>query len=368
MAAAILDGMAADWTPERLQDLLAAEFGESRILDGFVARPGGRGRTRAVGARLALHVSSGSVPGVSVTSLVRSLLVKSPVLLKPGRGDVVLPVLYLQALADLDPEVAAAAAVVYWPGGERVAEERALEVADLVVAYGSDASIGALRARVPAHIPFVAYHHRVSVAVVGKDALAGPALGPTAADVATAVALFDQRGCVSPQVVWVEEGGEAPPRSFARALADALGDLEGTLPSGVLDDGEASDLQQRRGTAEMLAAAREDVEVWSGGLSSWTVVYEGSSELGGGPGRFVRVRPLSAVEALAGELAPSGPWLQTVAVAGLGDRLGSLAEALARIGVTRITPLSRAPWPPPWWHHDGMGALEALVRRVDLEE
>jgi hypothetical protein len=66
-------------------------------------------------------------------------------------------------------------------------------------------------------------------------------------------------------------------------------------------------------------------------------------------------------------VASIGPHLQTVGVAGCGDRVEGLAEALARVGVLRIAGFVDVPFPPPWWHHDGDGPLRSLVRWVDLE-
>jgi len=368
MASSILDGMAADWTAERLVALLESEFGDPSVRDRFVVRPG-RGRTRALGPAFAVHLSSGNVPGVSVTSMLRSLLVGTAVLLKPGRGDVVLPVLFAETLGALHPELAAATSVVYWPGGEDGLEGHLLSLADLVVAYGSDSSVRAVRRRLPAHVPLVAYRHRASVALVGREALERSRVRSTAREVAVAVALFDQRGCVSPQLVWVEEGGEATPSELAEAVANELRSVDVDLPVGALADDEAAVLQQRRGTAELLAASGTDVRVWSGGASPWTVVFEGGSEgPGGGPGRFIRIRPIPDAREIGEALAPIGPHLQTMALTGLGERVEAIAEILARVGVIRIAPLSRAAWPPPWWHHDGMGPLGALVRWVDLEE
>lgn len=370
MARAILDGMAADWTTPRLESLLEVDLGDASVLDGFVDRPG-RGRVRALGAPFAVHLASGSVPGVSTTSLIRSLLVKTAVLLKPGRGDVVLPVLFLGALAESDPALAEAAAVLYWPGGEEATEDVVLAAADLVVAYGSDASVASVRRRLPPHVPLVRYHHRSSIAVVGREALAVGTMEGAAADAARAVALFDQRGCVSPQLFWVEEGGERSPRDFAGALARALDRIEEELPSGVLTDAGASALQQLRGAAELRAAAGEDIAVWSGGTTPWTVIYEGATGpgAGGGPLRFARVRPVAdARRPWTGLLAPFRHHLQTVAVAGLGSRTEEVAELLARAGGVRVTSLERAPWPPPWWHHDGEGPLRSLIRWIDLED
>ena len=40
---------------------------------------------------------------------------------------------------------------------------------------------------------------------------------------------------------------------------------------------------------------------------------------------------------------------------------------LARLGASRVVPISQIPWPRPWWHHDGSGPLLDLVRWTDLE-
>ena len=45
-----------------------------------------------------------------------------------------------------------------------------------------------------------------------------------------------------------------------------------------------------------------------------------------------------------------------------------LAEAFCRAGATRVTSFEKAPWPPPWWHHDGASVLAGLIRWIDLEE
>ena len=80
---------------------------------------------------------------------------------------------------------------------------------------------------------------------------------------------------------------------------------------------------------------------------------------------------MKAAESTDAILEAVGPFrrhLQTVGVGGLTEheRL-ALAEGLSRLGAVRVAPLAGAPWPPPWWHHDGMGPLDALVRWSDLE-
>ncbi len=397
MAETVLHGMARDWTRDRLQALLEAEFSDPGVLDGFRDRPGA-GQTRASGYPLTLHIGAGTVPGVATTSLIRALLVKSAVLLKPGRGDVVLPVVFARGLAEEAPSLSRTVAVVYWPGhspGRAGGDDPALTAlrgADLVVAYGSDETLREIRDALPLATPFRAYRHRMGVGMVGKEAL-GAVKGRTGAggsrkvareeargrarevavavarEVALAAALFDQRGCVSPQVILVEEGGETKPETFAELLARELEILEEELPSGRVTDEEAAALHQLRGEGEMDEAVGRGRVLHGGKTAPWTVLYQPGGEVQ--PtclNRSVRVIPVGSWQDAVERLRPWRPHLQTVGLAGWEGQEGRVMETLAALGVSRVTSFSRVPWPPAWWHHDGTGPLRTLIRWTDREE
>ena len=394
MAETVLDGMARDWTRDRLLALLEAEFSDPGVLDGFRDRSGG-GQTRASGYPLTLHIGAGTVPGVATTSLIRALLVKSAVLLKPGRGDVVLPVVFARGLAEEAPSLSRTVAVVYWPGHSPERTEgddpalTALRGADLVVAYGSDETLREIRDALPLATPFRAYRHRMGVGMVGKEALGagkggtGPGGGrkvarkvaregavavAVAREVAMAAALFDQRGCVSPQVVLVEEGGETKPETFAELLARELEILEEELPSGRGTDEEAAALHQLRGEGEINEAVGRGRVLHGGKTAPWTVLYQPGGELQ--PtclNRSVRVIPVGSWQDAVERLRPWRPHLQTVGLAGWEGQERRVMDALAALGVSRVTSFSRVPWPPAWWHHDGTGPLRTLVRWMDRE-
>lgn len=410
MAERIIDGMARDWTAQRLEALLRLEFPDPGVLDGFVDPPAGggapmgggvrRARLRAQGDRVALHICAGSVPGVSTTSLVRSLLVKSPVLLKPGRGDRVLPSLFLEGLEAADPHLARAVRVRYWAGGDPPLEEAVLDRVDRVVVYGSDETVGRIRHRTPVATPVVAYHHRISAAFVGPEALEAPQLERVCRDLARAASTFDQRGCVSPHRVWVQ-GSPPRIRELAEALAKAMEEERRVVPPGPTDPSLAARVHQVRGTAELRGgAAGRDAGgggVWSGPGVSWTVVEEGARDpLPPGVGlRTLAVRPLprnlpdgaadgrgresqggrgrssdgdlpgSRYGPLVQALAGVRSHLQTAGIAGFGRDEPAVADALARAGFTRICPLEEVAFPPAWWHHDGAGPLRRLIRWVE---
>ncbi len=373
MARAIIEGMARDWTADRLETLVRSEFDDPEVLDR--PRPGPEGdRGLAMGDGFALHIASGSVPGVGATSMLRSLLVKTPLLLKPGRGDQILPELLALAIGEADPELASAFEVLYWPGGEGgVLEEVALARAERVVVYGGDDTVAEIRRRVRPGTPVVAYPHRVSVGMVGRAALAehGDALADAAA---SSAALFDQRGCVSPHMIWVE-GEPERVREWAEQVARASERWARALPPGPLEPDEAARIQQRRASLELRAAiATEagrggDCRMWVGESLSWTVALDPDPSFTPSClGRTLLIKPVGALVDVLGILGEHRSVLQSVALEVEAGRRDTLSAELARHGCTRITSFVRQPWPPAWWKHDGRGPLEVLVRRISLEE
>lgn len=84
--------------------------------------------------------------------------------------------------------------------------------------------------------------------------------------------------------------------------------------------------------------------------------------------RVVSLYPAPDLCGVADVLEEVGGYLQTVAIEGAEDRLPTLAEALCQVGATRVTSFEKAPWPPPWWHHDGASVFAGLIRWIDLEE
>jgi hypothetical protein len=370
MVRRILDGMIVDWRADRLWSLLRSEFSDPLVLDSF--RPHGEGAnlTRAFGPQLATHVFSGNVPGVAVTSLIRSLLVKSASLGKTAAGEPLLPALFAQAVAQTDPGLGACLAVTYWPGGAEALEGAAVTAADTVIVYGGTEAVASLRSRTPTGTRFLGYGHKLSFGVVARETLDARGTADTASEAALDVATFDQQGCVSPHLFYVEEGGSTTPREWARMLAIAMEQLERELPRGTLAPGEASAIRQLRGEAEFAQIAGSGTEIHSSPEgTAWTVIYEPDTEfVASCLNRVVRVKPIADLGEIAPLVTRVGPMLQTVGVAASAERMGGIASVLGRLGVSRVAPLGQMAWPPSQWHHDGRPPLRDLVRWCDLEQ
>ena len=367
MVELIVDRMAADWRAGALERLLASELGDGAVLDRFVVEPGARRRVRALGPELTLNVFAGNVPGVSVTALVRCLLVKSAVFGKTAADDPVLPVLFARALAREDAELASCVALTYWPGGQAEAEDAALAEADAIVVYGGADVVRSVRARAPGRARVIEHGPRVSFGFVARESLAAAGVRELARDIAQAAATFDQHGCVSLHGAFVERGGAVDPGELAHLVFEELTALESRLPTGILAPDEAARLHAERARAEFQHI--EGGAVHAATAAGATVVYAPVPD--GTPScldRFIRISAVDDLREGIAELAPLGALLQSAALAAPVGRADAIASDLAAAGFTRITPFRHMPWPPAHWHHDGASPLRELVRWVDFED
>ncbi len=385
MAGVVARGMAESWTTESLMLLLHAEFPDPAVLDGFVAAgPTADAPTAdsptAVTARevtaaapgVTLHIGAGSVPGVTVTSMIRALMVKSPVLAKPGAGDVVLTRLFARELHRADDRLRHAVAMQYWPGGDPGHdgwEREVLTRAGQVVVYGGDDTIESVRARTPATTRLIEHPNRLGVAIVD------PRSAPDAdGHAARAVALFDQKGCVSTHLILLLGALDDPlaPENQEHAvqwcgrLAASLEALSGTLPPATASPGELSARHQLRGRLAIRHAGSADIRSWSCPAGTWTVVLGRPDSFEPVGGRTAWVVPVPDLSRCLEILRPLRRVLQSVGVAGLGARRRAFGQAISAVGATRIVPLDQVPFPDPDWLHDGSRPLGELVRWTEL--
>jgi hypothetical protein len=141
--------------------------------------------------------------------------------------------------------------LVTFPGGDVEREAALVESAELVAVYGGDATVEAIAARLGS-TPLIAHGHGVSVAYCGKNALGDTHIARTISNLSLDVCAYDQRGCLSPQVVYVEETPELSAAAFAERLAnEGLGPLSRTLPRGPLPVSVGAAQTQWRGIAEV---------------------------------------------------------------------------------------------------------------------
>ena len=336
-------------------DLLDLDLGSREALDGFFWRAGGV-YSRAWGPGLLTCVFSGNVPGIPAFDMALGLALKSAVLVRPASEEPVFAPLFARSVAAEDEALGRCLAVTRWGYEETWPYERA----GAVLAYGSDQSVAAIRRLVPAGVRFLGHGHKISFAVVTREACTKE----TAQQLAYDVTMYDQQGCVSPHMAFVERGGALAPSAFAAAVGSALREYAASMPRRKLTATEALALRGARDEAEFTA----DALYASPGDLAWTVVHSETPAFLPSPlNRLLRTFAVDDADAVAPLVAPYAPYLQTVAFAGPTERLLEVAEELGRLGVSRVCPVGRVQQPGPLWRHDGRPTAGDLVRWTDIE-
>ena len=337
--------------PTTTKDLLgwvAAELGDAEALDRWV--PHGEAKTKALAPGTVLHVVSGNTPHAALQSLIGGLLLGSRNLVKLPRGGLAE---VNELMARLPEELRALVEVRETLPDDWIAR------ADAVIVYGSDETVATLRRQVPPEKVFIGHGHKLSLGVVWDD--------PTFASCAGAArdaSLYDQEGCLSPQVFYVRETEPEFARAYAEKLAAAMEEFNRTHPRGSLTIEERALIANLRAAYRFRAAGDLRVTLWEGGEAmDWTVVYEEDPWFPSSPlNRVIFVKPLPA------NLAESmGPAADYVGGIGLWPCAEDVADRFAALRPSRFCAIGRMQDPSWTWHNGGVARLASLVKWVDFE-
>ena len=115
---------------------------------------------------------------------------------------------------------------MWWKGGDEEREKSVFEQSNLVIGYGGNQSLQSLQSRIPITTRFLPFGHKVSFGIVSNAALDSQKAWRTAHQAALDVVRYDQQGCYSPHLFYVQKGGKVTPREFARYMATELDNLE----------------------------------------------------------------------------------------------------------------------------------------------
>ncbi|MGA2280713.1 MAG: acyl-CoA reductase [Verrucomicrobiota bacterium] len=368
-----LDNFFRQFTPENFHALLVQELGDARQLDRFIAGGSGGKSNRAalaVGPELLVHIAAGNLPNPALMNIVLGLLARSAQFVKCASGATFLPRLFAHSIYNADAKLGACLEIAGWRGGSADLEMALFAEADCVTATGSDETLAAIRARLPVKTRFLGYGHRVSFGFVAHEVLSGLHTRQIVSRTTDDVVAWNQLGCLSPHVVYVQTGGEVSPEKFAELLAAELERRERTEPRGELPAEHAAVIASRRGIYEVRAAhSPETTQHWcSRNSTAWTVVFEADARFQlSCLNRFIYVKPVrDLAEALQYAETVRGQ-ISTVGLAVPEHKREELATQLARWGATRVCPLGRMQNPPLTWRHDGRPALGDLVTWTDWE-
>jgi hypothetical protein len=350
-----------------LQRFVVEDLGNPLLLDDFQPRVK-RGYSKAVGPGLILHVWAGNVPALPLWSLISGLLVKSGNIGKVSSAEPLFAGWFAQVLVEVAPQLKDCLAVVWWKGGDEAREREIFRCSDVVVGYGSNQSLESISHRIPVTTRFLPFGHKVSFGVISDSALDSRKALTTAHHAAFDMIQFDQQGCYSPHIFYVQSGGNVSPAEFAQYLAQELESYQKRFPRRALSLEEMTAIIHWRNQEEVSSFSNPRKQVFGQTDHHWTVVYEEGAPFSPTCShRAVKVIAFDDIEDILPGIQPYRNFLQSVGIAAAPKELFRWAEMLGNVGVTRITALGKMTSPESGWHHDGRFNLLDFVQMVDIE-
>jgi hypothetical protein len=290
-----------------------------------------------------------------------------------------------RTIAEVDENLGACLAVVWWKGGSSTLDRTALSLAPAVLAFGGDEAIASVSKLSQPDAVRVLHGPKVSVAYVERRSLTYAALRGLAARAALDVSLYDQQGCLSPHAFYVERRGEVTPAKFAEVFASALEARAHELPRGIVEAEEAASVQLFRAQARFEAAGAAGMVssipsrggassggaigvLESPGATTWTVVLEDRARFEPGPAyRTVRVHAVDGPEELVRAVQPSIRYVEAIGLEARGPERVRIAAAFTALGIPRVAPIGQLQRPSPLGTHGGVRRLLPFVTWSSVE-
>ena len=352
----------------QLHRFIAEDFSNPKMLDEFQPRITG-GWTKAVGAELITHIWAGNVPGLPLWSLISGLLVKSGTIGKVSSAEPICASIFAKVLVDIEPRLAGCLSIIWWPNEDMNTAIHLFQQSDIVLAYGGNMALAAVQAQVPVTTRFLPHGHKLSFGMVSASALSVVRAKRLAAQAALDIVRYEQQGCYSPQMFYVERGAQVSPQEFAQTLCGEMATLAHKYPRTSLSIEEALHIASWRELHEFAMLQSPAVKVLGDKKDAFVVVYS-DVPVSLNPSPLNRCVTVVAVDSLLDVmplLKDQRSYLQTVGLATDPETLLALGDALAQAGVTRICAIGEMTSPAAGWHHDGRFSLADLVNMVDIE-
>lgn len=219
-----------------LDDALLGFDGATALRQGAEARGG---PDAEASRRPVLVILPGNVIGPAVAAAFCAAAAGARAVLKAAGPERVLAPLVADQFDRIGPTLAGTIDARYWKGGDIAIEVDEFARARHIVLLGSDATLASVGHRA-GRMDVRGYGTAYSVGYVA----AGAAYAMAARAAARDVCLFDQRGCMSPQTIYVQ-GDDGDALRFAHALAAALRTTGAELPRARITRAEAETLADR---------------------------------------------------------------------------------------------------------------------------
>jgi hypothetical protein len=219
---------------EYVEESIGAEY-----LDGWVETElrDRRIAVRAFGAR-AVHVIAGNSPHVALQSMITNALARSDQIVKIPANEPYAATAIALTMIEMAPDhpITRHLSVAYWKGGEASVERRLYDPRNIekIVAWGGFASMQSIRNYLAPGLDLIALDPKLSASLIGAEVFSSEdTLTDAATRAARDVGYYNQGGCASARVIYVESGTDAAGIARANEFGERLFAAVQALPPDV---------------------------------------------------------------------------------------------------------------------------------------
>lgn len=310
-------------------------------------------------------ILAGRIPALAVSVVFRSLAARVPLVLKPSTAEPVFCHLLRESARRHSERIGEAIRVITDP--EVVAS--LVREAPACLAYGRDETVAAIRETRQGRPTWCGGHREALVAVYREALESSSRAVQVAGAIARDCAIYDQSGCLSPQVVFCEEDGRVRPTVFAEMLWSSLASLERRWPSAMPPLEESATVRSFAEEARFLAFRTGGQVLPERGLFRPLVCLMPRGVYRPGPGhRVLQVLTFTGAPEFWRQTPSLARRLQGIAVAGDRSRLERVLDANPEYRAPYICRPGRLQRPPANWRENGLDLTAELVRLSRTDE
>lgn len=308
------------------------------------------------------HICAGNIVGLPAIEMIIDKLVDTATWIKPSNEEPVFAALFAKSMESIDPDLAHTIAVFPLDSTQTDLNEYLFSRSDLVRATGGEMAKQSLTKIADAYnTPLMGHWHKFSFIAIAREYLSEKA-SLVAKLAALDISAWDQQGCFSPQVIFIENQGQISPRRFAELLADELQAMMRILPKGT----KAGKVSILEGYQEALKKQifGSSLEIFTSPSHDYLVLLDETTDPVGPSPQFraITVKPIDSIDNIRESVGPFHRFLQTIGVAIPFERLLPFAETMGSCGATNIRALGEMTLQKSWEPWDGRFPLEELLR------
>jgi Acyl-CoA reductase (LuxC) len=189
---------------------------------------------RAFGART-VHVIAGNSPAIALQTVMSNALTRGDAIVKLPGNDPVSTVALARTMIEMAPDhpLTRHLSVAYWKGGDEMFERKLYSARNLekIVAWGGWASMQSIRQYLEPGLDLVALDPKLSASLIGSAALESEETMRDAAQRAAAdIGYFNQAGCVSARVLYLDSGTDPEGIGLANRFGEMVHEAIQALP------------------------------------------------------------------------------------------------------------------------------------------